>query len=157
MPKTVATRIRRVDRRVANISRKLGFLSSRAYFNPNGLPDWEEVGIFKFQDLGVTPKNVATGEELSAHRFTVAVSRDWLESHAGLDGIWGISRGDTGVKANVIPLSISAIIECETESEEYQDNDTFGTVVLRVIQSISIPGIGIPPTEPEIEITSPFG
>lgn len=156
MPKTVAQKLRKVDHRISLIDRKLGFLSSRIYFNPNGLPDWEEVEIFKFQDLGVTPKNVATGEELSAHRFTVSVSKDWLESHAGLDGIWGVSRGDTGVKAKAIPLSIPAIIECETESEGYQDSDTFGTVVLRVIQSISIPGIEIP-TAPEIEIVSPFG
>jgi hypothetical protein len=143
MPKTVAKRIRRVDRHIASIDRRLGFLASRAFFNPNGLPDWEEVEIFAFQDLGVTPKNVATGEELSAHRFTIQVSRDWLESHTGLDGIWGISREESGTKAKANPLLVETIVECESESEDYQDKDTYGTVVLRVIQSIFIPGSGV--------------
>jgi hypothetical protein len=141
MPISVNRRLRRVDHLIAKIDRRLGFLESRVWFKPNGGDQWIEVEIFGFEDAGITPENTATGEQLSSHRFSIRVSRNWLEQHKNEDGVWGIER-----QLTTSPLSNMPewnFVEAETENETYQDNDTWTTITLRVTQTISIPEITI--------------
>ena len=120
----ISKRLRAVDERVAGITRNIGMLRSRVYFRAYGATAWVEVLITSFQDNGVTPKNLQTGEEVSAHRFTIKVGLNWIDTYSGQDGEWAVTRN------NDIKIS------CDKESETSQDNETTAIVVLRVSQQI---------------------
>ena len=126
MSKTVNQRLRAVDKRIAKIDRRLGFLEGRVFFQSYNDTVPAEVEILEFTDNGITPKDVATGEVLSTHRYTVRVNRDWIEAHSQEEGRWWIQRHDSD------PMFL-----CEKESESYQDKDTFATINLRVSQEIT--------------------
>jgi hypothetical protein len=128
MGKTVNQRLRRVDQRISNIDRRLGFLEGQLYFKPAGTTDWTIVDTFSHIDNGISPQNITTGEQISAHRFTVKVNRDWIDAHIGEYGAWGLQQSST-----------DPILYVEKESETVQDSDTFGTMTFRISQNISVP------------------
>lgn len=135
----VNKRLRQIDTRTARISRRLGFLQTRLYFQPvNG--SWGEVPILQAVDGGMTPKNLKTGEEISAHRYSVQVGRDWLDANAAISGIWAIAPD--GIEANKML--------CELEGASVKDTDTFGSLDFRIAQTIAVdlPTIEIPPIPP---------
>lgn len=127
----VNQRLRRVDARVANIDRRLGFLSGRAFFkpyapDPEGLPyDWLEIDITDFADQGISPKNLRTGHEVEAHRFSVTVSRDWFERYADMPGRYAVQVSEG-----------AELLHCEPENISIDDGATTGTLSLRVTQEV---------------------
>ena len=127
VPKTLNQKLRTVDQRLAKVDRKLGFLQGRLYFRSAPTDEWQEVPIFSLEDGGVTPKNAATGEEISARRYTAKVNRDWLDVSQGKLGFWAIRvrDGDT-------------LLKVEKENERTADLDTFGVLEFRVTQEIAI-------------------
>lgn len=120
----ISKRLRKVDERVAGITRNIGMLKSRVYFKPYGATEWVEALITSFKDNGVTPKNLQTGEEVSAHRFTVKIGLNWIDTYYGQDGEWAVTRND------------DTKISCDKESETSQDNETTAVVVLRISQQV---------------------
>lgn len=124
---SINKKLRSIDQRVAQIDRRLGFLEGRVFFKEVGAIAPIEVNIFGFSDSGITPKSLATGEELAAHRYSIKVNRNWTETYTNKSGYWFIQR------SNEDPL-----IPCDKENEEFQDNETYATIALRVTQEISI-------------------
>lgn len=129
MTNTVNHKLRKVDTRIAQIDRRLGFLQTRLYFREIDSADWEEVAILSATDMGITPKNMKTGEEITAHRYSCTVNRNWLDDHVDQTGFWAIAPD--GVEANKI--------RCELESQRVEDKSTKGTLDFRLSQTIEIP------------------
>ena len=127
VPRNVNQKLRAVDQRLAKVDRKLGFLQGRLYFRSAPTDEWQEVPIFSLEDGGVTPKNVATGEELSARRYTAKVNRDWLDANQGKLGGWAIRVKDGDL-----------LLKVEKENERVAAMDTFGVLDFRVTQEIFI-------------------
>ncbi|GAC1470884.1 MAG: hypothetical protein NVS2B14_14560 [Chamaesiphon sp.] len=127
MSKNINQKLRSVDNRIAGIDRRLGFLQGQVFFRPYSASTPTLVDIFDFKDQGITPMNITTGEQLSAHRYSVRVSRDWMDANAGISGRWYIQRSPSD------PLLL-----CEKEDESTQDADTFSVIRLRVSQEVSI-------------------
>lgn len=123
-------RLGSIKRRITAIDRRLNMLESRVYFRASGSSTWNEVEIFDFSDSGAGTKKLETGEEVSGHRFTVRVDRDWLATYQGQVGEWAVTRTDGDPQ-----------IICEKESETFQDHDPDATVVLRVQQEITYDGL----------------
>jgi hypothetical protein len=140
-PNDVNHKLRKVDTRISRIDRKLGFLQTRLYFQPMD-GGWEEVPILQATDLGSTPKNFKTGEEVYAHRYTVRVGRNWLDARTGITGDWAIAPD--GIEANKQ--------RCELENQSVKDNSTFGTLDFRIAQTVNV---NLPPIPPTI-IPPPF-
>ncbi|MBW4660964.1 MAG: hypothetical protein KME15_19995 [Drouetiella hepatica Uher 2000/2452] len=138
----VNQRLRKVDDRLSRIDRRLGFLQTRLYFRPIG-QDWIEVQINSAVDLGVTPRNLKSGEEVSAHRYSCQVNRRWLDLYSATEGGWAIA-----------PDGINKL-DCELEGQSIKDADTFGTLDFRIAQAITvefppIPPVTIPPPFPYV-------
>ena len=123
----IPQRLRKIDSRIAGINRRLGFLESFVYFKPTGELEWLTIDINSFTDNGITPENLGTGEELSAHRFTITVNRDFIDEHQHTDGEWAVQR----------PTDLDKI-PCNKESESYQEGETFATIELAVSQDIPL-------------------
>lgn len=127
VPRNLNQKLRDVDQRLAKIDRKLGYLQGRLYFRSAPTEEWEEVPSFSLEDGGVTPKNAATGEEISARRYTAKVNRDWLDANQGKLGFWAIRvrDGDT-------------LLKVEKENERTANLDTFGVLEFRITQEIFV-------------------
>lgn len=127
VPRNLNQKLRGVDQRLAKIDRKLGFLQGRLYFRVAPTDEWQEVPIFSLEDGGVTPKNVATGEEISARRYTAKINRDWFDANQGKLGFWAIRvrDGDT-------------LLKVEKENERTANLDTFGVLEFRITQEIFV-------------------
>lgn len=122
----VNKRLRKVDRRIAQTNRRLGFLVARLYFQPMD-GGWEEVSIFNAVDLGTSSQNRKTGEEVFAHRYQFTVDRDWLDTHTSIAGVWAIAPdGTTKLRATI-------------EDQTVKESDTSGTLMFRIDQSIVLP------------------
>lgn len=125
---TVNKRLRRVDQRIERIDRRLGFLSGKAYFRPLLTQVWIEITTLSFKDNGISPKNTKLGIELEAHRFSLEISRDWVNEYTGF-------LGDYAVSVDGIPENK---LLCELENLTIPDDATKASLQLRVSQSLTI-------------------
>lgn len=120
-------RFRQIDSRAARIDRQLGLLQARLFWRTGSQP-WEEVEIFTHDDQGLTAKNWKTGLEIEGYRHKVTVSKNWYENRSvqGVTGTYGIQAVIGG-----------PIVPCELESQIAKDEDTYASLTLREIQTVS--------------------
>lgn len=123
--KTVNQRLRKVNIRLAGISRRLGYLSGRVFFRVLITGEEVELPITDFRDRGISANNTKAGIEMQAHRFSLQVSRDWVDEFRSIPGEYWIEYEGSRLK-------------CEIENMIIPDQATEASLDLRISQELTI-------------------
>lgn len=132
--KTVLTRLRRVDRRLASrVSRgRIGTLQGRLFWQESGAVEPVEIAIYQFADNG-TGAAPWGGDETIAHRYSVQVDGDAWAGIRKLQGAYFVQ-----------PRSGDPMIPVEVDAETEPDDQTYAQVTLRVKVEVIHETIQIP-------------
>ncbi|BAS59864.1 hypothetical protein NIES2135_21240 [Leptolyngbya boryana NIES-2135] len=124
MKRRIPDRLTKVDSRVSKIFRRLGFLTTKLYFQPaNGAI--EPVEIFAHDDKGWSQKNWKTGSEVAGHRHSVKVSADWWMAQGSSHGTYSIQVRDD-----------QPVVPCAVEGDTMTDDGTYVSLDLLELNTV---------------------